>query len=213
MEQMPAKIAAAIARGLPGTDVQWEMASSDRMIRDFPKVKREDSKMAAVLILLYPEHNHICTLLMQRPVYNGVHSGQISFPGGRAEPGDGSLVETALREAAEETGIVRESVSLLGLLTPLFIPVSDTEVTPVVGWSSIMPSFRINESEVVHIIEVRLSDLSDPLIIREKPFLIRNEMITVKYYDYNGNIIWGATAMLLHELMTIFRRDQVPFTL
>jgi 8-oxo-dGTP pyrophosphatase MutT (NUDIX family) len=203
----------ALKGELPGTGVQWEMASSDRMIKDFPKVKKDDSRLAAVLILLYPCNRLINTILIQRPTYKGVHSGQISFPGGKAEESDSDIIHTALREASEETGIDPKEVTLLGCLTPLYIPVSDTEVTPVVGWTNIKPGLTANPAEVVHIIEANLMQLADPSIIRQKPFPVRDEMIEVKYYDYNGHIIWGATAMILHELITIFRSSEISFTL
>jgi oligopeptide/dipeptide ABC transporter ATP-binding protein len=76
---------AEIQKGLPGTEVQWQMASSDRMIRNFPRIPGADAQVAAVLILLYPHCGSIYTVFMQRPDYNGVHSGQISFPGGKKE--------------------------------------------------------------------------------------------------------------------------------
>jgi 8-oxo-dGTP pyrophosphatase MutT (NUDIX family) len=179
------------------------------MRMNFPRVRGEDSRLAAVLILLYPVDNSIQTFFIQRPSYNGVHGGQISFPGGKAEPGDADLVHTALREASEEAGIDPPDVTVLGVLTPLFIPVSDTEVTPVVGWCNQKPHFTIDPVEVVHIIEADLIRLNDSSIVREKPFLIRDQMLEVKYFDYDGSVIWGATAMILHELLVIMRRDGI----
>lgn len=213
MKPSPEVIREALKGNLPGTEVQWEMASSDRMIKDFPRVKREDSRLAAVLILLYPCNKSLNTILIQRPTYDGIHSGQISFPGGKAEECDKDIIHTALREAAEETGIKQHALTLLGCLTPLFIPVSNTEVTPVVSWSNSKPDITIDPLEVVHIIEVSLQQLADPSIIMTKPFPIRNEMLEVRYYDYNNQVIWGATAMMLHELITLFRREGISFTL
>ncbi len=156
MNQIAREIRNAIGNGLPGTDVQWEMASSDRMVQNFPRQRREDSKIAAVLILIYPVNNILTTVFIQRPVYEGIHSGQISFPGGKSELSDINLIATALREASEETGINSSEVTILGTLTPLYIPVSDNEVTPVIGWCDNRPEFKIDKVEVVHIIEVPL---------------------------------------------------------
>ncbi len=119
----------ALKQKLPGTDVQWEMASSDRRMLDYPRVKRDDSRLAAVMILLYPKDEKVMCLFMQRPQYNGVHSGQISFPGGKMEDSDKNLTQTAVRETCEETGVCDKDISIIGKLTPLFIPVSNTIIS------------------------------------------------------------------------------------
>jgi 8-oxo-dGTP pyrophosphatase MutT (NUDIX family) len=200
---------AEINKGLPGTVVQWQMASSDRMIRNFPRIPGTDAKVAAVLILLYPEKGSVHTVLMQRPEYKGVHGGQISFPGGKMEPSDKDIIHTALREAEEETGLKQEEISVIDTLTPLFIPVSNTIVTPVLAWTNSKPEFRHHPGEVVFLFDAEISKLLDPSIIRTKSMEIHGEMIEVKYYDYDGNVIWGATAMMLHELLTIIRRGKI----
>ncbi len=189
----------ALARDLPGTDIQWQMASTDRRIKDFPRTRNSDSKLAAVLILLYPYKGNIHTLFIQRPVYNGVHSGQISFPGGKQEDSDRDLTQTALREACEETGLCKEDLSVLGLLTPLYIPVSNIEVSSVVAYCNKRPALNPCKNEVVSIIETKLSHFKNPSILKEKPMLVRDEELKVKYYDYEGHVIWGATALLTHS--------------
>ena len=196
-----------IKKGLPGTDVQWQMASSDRMMRNFPRTPGTDARDAAVLILLFPFNNSIHTVFMQRHDYNGVHGGQISFPGGKKEPSDKDIIQTALREANEETGVDPSTIRVIGTLTPLFIPVSNMIVTPVVGWSEAKPDYKHQEDEVVFLFDAEMKRFLDPLIIKTKPMEIRGETIEIKYFDYDGNLIWGATAMILHELLTILRRD------
>jgi 8-oxo-dGTP pyrophosphatase MutT (NUDIX family) len=195
-----------LSKGLPGTDVQWQMASSDRFVRNFPKVPGKDARIAAVLILLYPEKGSIHTVFMQRPEYDGVHGGQISFPGGKQEQEDENTVQTALREASEETGIDPSKVKVIGTLTPLFIPVSNMIVTPVLGWTDKKPLFNYRAEEVVFLIDADLMKLINPSIVRTKPFEIRGELVQVKYFNYDDNIIWGATAMILQELMVIIKR-------
>ena len=197
------KLRIEIGKGLPGTEVQWSLASSDRMVKDFPRIPRADSAIAAVLILLYPENDDLCTIFIQRPAYNGVHGGQISFPGGKKEKDDDDLIATALREAAEETGLKQEEVEVLGKLTPLYIPVSNIVVTPVVGWTRNKPCLIPEKSEVVFIIEAKLDSFLNYSIVKTSPFEIRGEQIDIKYFHYNGHVIWGATAMILHELLTI----------
>jgi 8-oxo-dGTP pyrophosphatase MutT (NUDIX family) len=198
-----------IRKGLPGTEIQWAMASSDRLVKDFPRIPRKDSSDAAVLIFLYPVNRIIHTVFIQRPEYNGVHGGQISFPGGKKEPADKDLLQTAIREASEETGIDPLEVRIIGTLTPLYIPVSNIIVTPFVGWSENRPSFTPETTEVVFIIEADIRPFLDYSIIRTKPFEIRGDIIDIKYFNYNGNVIWGATAMILHELLTIIKRGNI----
>lgn len=198
---------AALSKSLPGTDVQWEMASSDRMIRNYPRKKRSDSKLAAVLILLYPLKEKLYTLFIQRPVYDGVHSGQISFPGGKMEKSDKDITDTAIRESCEEIGLCREKLRILGILSPLFIPVSNIEVSPVVAFCNERPDLSLDKKEVVSVIEARLADFFYDDMVKEKPMLIRDEALNVKYFDYKGHIIWGATAMMLHELLVLMKRE------
>jgi 8-oxo-dGTP pyrophosphatase MutT (NUDIX family) len=195
-----------INKGLPGTEVQWELASSDRMVRNFPRVAREDSVKAAVLILLYPYNEKIHTIFIQRPDYDGVHGGQISFPGGKQEKGDKDLSYTAVREASEETGIDPDQLEMIGILTPLYIPVSNIIVTPVVAWSDHRPGFRIQKAEVEFVIEAELERFLDYSIMKTRPWKIRGETMDIRYLDYDGHVIWGATAMIFHELLAIINR-------
>jgi 8-oxo-dGTP pyrophosphatase MutT (NUDIX family) len=199
-----------LQKELPGTEIQWQMASSDRMIKNFPRIPGKDARVAAVLILLYPYMGSIHTVFMQRHDYDGVHGGQISFPGGKKEPIDIDVIHTAIREAAEETGVDAAEIGVIGTLTPLYIPVSNMIVTPVVGWTKKKPTFNHQKEEVVFLFDAELKRLLDPSILKTKPFKIRGEMISVKYFDYEGNMIWGATAMILHELLTIIHGRGIP---
>ena len=198
---------AELEQPLPGTEVQWQMASSDRMIKNFPRIPGKDARTAAVLILLYPDNGSVYTVFMQRHDYVGVHGGQISFPGGKKEPADKDVIQTAIREAHEETGVDQERISIIGTLTPLFIPVSNMVVTPVVGWFNEKPVFNHQPEEVVFLIYADVRRLLDPSIVKTKPFEIRGELLDIKYFDYEGHVIWGATAMILHELLIILRRS------
>ncbi len=205
MNEFVYRLKTEILKGLPGSDVQWQMASSDRFIKNFPRFPGNDARTAAVLILLFPENRSIHTVFMQRPEYTGIHSGQISFPGGKKEPDDENVVQTALREAFEETGIDPKKVNIIGTLTPLFIPVSNMIVTPVTGWIDEKPSFSLKAEEVLFLINADLKRLLNPSTIKRKPMEIRGEMVDIKYFDYDGNIIWGATAMILNELLMIIK--------
>ena len=206
MNKFVTRLKTEISKGLPGTEVQWQMASSDRFVRNFPRTPGNDARIAAVLILLYPENGSIHTVFMQRPDYDGVHGGQISFPGGKKEQEDVDVIGTAFREANEETGVNPAEINLIGTMTPLYIPVSKMIVTPVIGWIESKPVFNYQPEEVEFLIEADLKKLLDSSIVKTKPFKIRGELIDVKYYDYDGNTIWGATAMILNELLVLFRR-------
>ena len=206
MDDFATRLKIEILKGLPGTEIQWQMTSSDRMVKNFPRVPGKNARVAAVLILLYPDNGSIHTVFMQRHDYNGVHGGQISFPGGKKEPEDENVIQTALREAQEETGVDPGKIGVIEILTPLFIPVSNMIVTPVIGWINEKPVFNHQPEEVVFLIDADLKILLDPSIVKTKPFEIRGEMLEVKYFDYDGNMIWGATAMILHELLIILRR-------
>jgi 8-oxo-dGTP pyrophosphatase MutT (NUDIX family) len=195
-----------ISKGLPGTEVQWSMASSDRLVKNFPRAPREDSASGAVLILLYPHEGKTETIFIQRPDYDGVHGGQISFPGGKREKDDADLIFTALRETTEETGMDQGEVKVIGTLTPLYIPVSNIVVTPVVGWTGKRPTFKPDPEEVLFLIEADLTPFLDSSIVRTRPWEVRGEMLNIRYFDYEGHVIWGATAMILHELITIIKR-------
>lgn len=205
----PDQLKKAIAGGLPGTEIQWLMSSSDRNVPGFQRIAGSDAKIAAVVILLYPFNDVIYTVFIQRPDYDGVHGGQISFPGGKAEEGDADIIATALRESREEIGIDPSAINITGVMTPLFIPVSNTLVTPVTGYLSSRPVFNTDPSEVKFLIEAPVYAFIDTSVIKTVPMDIRHEPINVRYFDYNSNVIWGATAMMFNELLTLIRRDGI----
>jgi 8-oxo-dGTP pyrophosphatase MutT (NUDIX family) len=206
MNDFAARLKTELLKGLPGTDIQWQMASSDRFVRNFPRLPGSDARVAAVLVLLYPATDSIHTVLMQRPDYNGVHGGQISFPGGKKEPGDEDVIHTALREASEEAGIDPSKVFIIGTLTPLFIPVSNMLVSPVLGWMNEKPVFHYKPEEVEFLIDADIKRFLDPSVVKSKPIEIRGEIIEVKYFDYDSNVVWGATAMILNEFLFLLTR-------
>lgn len=209
MAQFSNTLKSALSKGLPGTNIQWIMASSVRMLKDFPAIPGKDARVAAVLILLFPDKGKVHTVFMQRPDYEGFHGGQISFPGGKKEPSDKDIIQTALREAVEETGVNPDEISVIGTLTPLFIPVSNMVVTAVVGWMGLKPVFSHNPHEVLFLIEAELATFLDPSIIKTKPMELRGEVYEIRYFAYKEFVIWGATAMILNELLEIIKREEI----
>jgi 8-oxo-dGTP pyrophosphatase MutT (NUDIX family) len=193
-----------LSKPLPGLSSQLAMATLGRSVRDGKLEVPEDVRKAAVLVLFYPSGNEIRIVLIKRVEYPGVHSGQISFPGGGWERHDKDIIATALREAEEETGINRDNVITIGKLTDLFIPPSNFLVTPVLGYTLTRPEFIADPEEVDRVLEISLEDLVHEGSKQEKEISIFPATIMkVPCYYVDGHIIWGATAMIISELIDI----------
>jgi 8-oxo-dGTP pyrophosphatase MutT (NUDIX family) len=189
---------------LPGISSQLKMAGMRRFMREGKVVVPDDVRKAGVLAMFYPSNGTINLVFIKRTEYPGVHSGQISFPGGGWEEGDKDMVATALREAEEEIGVNRLLVTPIGNLTDLFIPPSNFLVTPVVGYTHERPDFRPDPGEVDRILEVSLDELLDEKTRQEQEIAIFPAVkIKVPCFYVEGNVIWGATAMMLSELIDV----------
>jgi len=164
-------------------------------------------KKSGVLLLLYPCKEFIYTVFIKRTEYEGIHSGQISFPGGMFEKGDDSLAHTALRETMEETGMLFDEAIIIGKLTPLHIPVSNTEVFPYVAISDKRPAFAHDPAEVQYLIETRIDELLNPVNHKIKTMSIAGNEFEVPYFDIQNNHIWGATAMILSEFLEVVKNS------
>lgn len=171
-----------------------------------PLVTGMPFRRGAVTILLYKSNEDIRIVFIKRVEYDGIHSGQISFPGGMEEPGDISLAATALRETEEEIGVPSGSMSVIGNLTPLHITVSNVEVHPFIIVADHSPRFRPDMSEVQYVIEASLSSLMDPRCRKREIISAGGFDIDAPYFDLNGHHIWGATAMILSEFLEILGR-------
>lgn len=164
-----------------------------------PVDRPDTARKAAVLILLFPSNDGLSFVLIRRNQYPGVHSGQIALPGGRREEGE-EFVETALRETYEELGVPAESIELLGTLTDIYIPPSDFEVHPYVGYSGEHPHWKPDTGEVAEVIETPLAVLFDPMLKLVDDVEVRGVAIKAPYYAIQGHKVWGATAIILSEL-------------
>lgn len=163
-------------------------------------------RLGGVLLLLYCT-DRINLVLTQRPDYDGVHAGQVSFPGGRHEPPE-SLATTALRETHEEIGVLPSEVELMGQLTPLFVVPSNFEVHPFVGrYIGVgRPVFAPDQREVAALLEVPLETLLDPLTRVEESVKVRGGLLTrVPCFRVGEARVWGATAMILSEFLERIR--------
>jgi 8-oxo-dGTP pyrophosphatase MutT (NUDIX family) len=159
---------------------------------------------AAVLVLVFPDAaGDARVVLIERPTHDGRHhSGEVSFPGGKAEPEDADAVATALREAAEEIGLdpIREKVRVVGLLDPLWIPVSDFAVTPVVAVAPRRPDLVGAPAEVVRIIEPPVAAFLPEAPVAAVERTIRGWSVRYGHYEIEGLSVWGATARVLSQL-------------
>jgi NTP pyrophosphohydrolases including oxidative damage repair enzymes len=192
------KLQQRLTEPLPGKDAQLKMAPSFRPDGD----SSAKSVKAGVLILLYPNPD-LYFVLMKRPEYQGVHSGQISLPGGKFEVSDASLIETAVRETYEEVGVQPETISVLGTLSPLYIPVSETEVYPAVAYIDRKPVFKVDTNEVAYLIETPVHELLQTQNRKTRPYDSGRFSGIIPYFDIQGNVVWGATAMILSEFSEI----------
>lgn len=192
-------------RGLPGRDYQLKMAAIlKRSIFDAPPTARK----AAVLMLLFPKNGEWQLVLTERTGNDrDPHSRQISFPGGSVEASDVDLVATALRETHEEIGVHPSVIQLIGRMTDVYIPVSNFHVQPFLAWTNTPPQYLRQETEVKQVMETPLSVLQDEANWKTKDIRISElyDLKNVPYFEVSGKAVWGATAMMIAELLEIIK--------
>ncbi|MFZ0545096.1 MAG: CoA pyrophosphatase [Candidatus Promineifilaceae bacterium] len=184
---------------------QMKMAPRPRATVRTPETPGQ-VRQGGVLILLYEVMGQSHLVLTRRRDDLSSHAGQVSFPGGRREPGE-TLQTTAFRETYEEIGVYPGELDLLGYLATIYIPPTDYEVHPFVAWHrNGRPRFISQETEVAEILEVPLSLLLDPATRQEELWEIRGFQLTVPFYLVEGHKVWGATAMILSEFLERLRQ-------
>jgi 8-oxo-dGTP pyrophosphatase MutT (NUDIX family) len=200
------KIFQAFDLPLPGKQAHTEMAPYRNEIEvDF---KNKNPKIASTLLLIYPRDGKTFFCLIERQEYEGTHSNQISFPGGKNESGE-SMKETALRETKEEIGVDPISINIIGELTQVFVPPSNFLIHPFVGYCDFTPDFIASEREVKRIIEVNIEELFKKNVVKIKKMSFKkssgNVNFEVPYLDLNNKIVWGATSVILNEFRKILQ--------
>jgi len=209
MDTFIKNIAKKLEQPLPGQEAQFRMA---HIARRNAAQTPPNARQAAVLALFFPKNANWHLVFIERDASNpnDRHGGQISFPGGKYEEGDQTLENTALREAHEEVGVDAQKVTLLGALTSLYIPVSNFQVNPFVGVADYEPTFSPQIEEVSSILEVPFYLLQDQDIQKVTNLQISHNLSLqgVPYFDVFGKVLWGATAMMLSELLEV---AQQPF--
>jgi 8-oxo-dGTP pyrophosphatase MutT (NUDIX family) len=193
-----------LSQPLPGEEAHKMMSSSKRFTGDIMPDPAK-AKKSSVFILLFKENGHWFIPLIKRPEYKGIHGGQICLPGGKFDDTDKDLLSTAYRETYEEVGVGKENIIFAGTLSTLFIPNSNFNVTPQVGVLKTIPEFRPDKREVEKIIKFPVSILFDRSKIKTFTKTVRGTTVTAPYYDFEGNQIWGATAMILNEFAEVVK--------
>ncbi len=196
---------------LPGREAQFRMAHITRS--SFSDSVPKDARPAAVLALFYPFNDEWRIVLIERESHNprDRHKGQISFPGGAFEKQDRSLADTALREAEEEIGVDASAIKLLGQLSSLYIPVSNFDVHPFVGFLEKAPLFKPQPHEVKEILEAPFQLFLEPQN-RSLTTVVVHETLSlsdVPFFNVHGKVVWGAKAMIMSELLEIYG-DAIP---
>lgn len=194
---------------LPGELVQFKMAPIERLRELKQQAKAIDSaRRAGVMALFYPNKDLETNLiLILRKTYNGVHSAQVGFPGGKIEKTDLSIEDAALRETEEEVGVPRAKISIIKKLTEIYIPPSNFFVQPFLGIIPETPNFVLEEREVEALIEVNLSCFMDDQCVTSQILSTSYATnIEVPAFNLNGHIVWGATAMMLNEVRELLYR-------
>jgi 8-oxo-dGTP pyrophosphatase MutT (NUDIX family) len=193
---------------LPAQASQFKMSPPfrEQLIEKY-KARIKDAKRAGVMALFYPDLTEETRLaLILRNTYKGVHSAQIGFPGGKVEPSDDSLKETALRETYEEIGVPIQQIEVVKQLTEVYIPPSNFYVQPYMGISKQTPHFIKQDAEVNEIVEVTLAHfLDDGVVTSHEVQTSYDKKIEVPAFELNGHIVWGATAMMLSEIKDLLK--------
>jgi len=197
----------ALEQPLPGWEGQKIMSSFGY---DTHRKPQTTSKKAAVMLLLYPDHDGILQVVyIKRPSNNpnDKHGGQISFPGGQVDPTDKDLEDTALRETYEEIGLPRKQLHILGRLSDIYVFVSDFQVSAFVGYVDHPPLFIPETAEVDFIISYPLPKLLSAARLVKDLKVNRHVLKAVPYYDLNNETLWGATAMITSEFLEVLKKS------
>ena len=195
---------------LPGEEAHAVLSPLKSEVRSLARLQNPTPKLSAVSLVLYDKASEPHFVLTKRHVYKGAHSGQISFPGGKQEQHDATHLHTALRETEEEIGVPSHLLTLIAQLTPTYIPPSGFLVFPFVLSLAGEPQFVAEEREVNQILEIKVMDLlhADALKITSME-LIRGTRSKVPYFDLNGEVVWGATAMILNEFREVVLKGKI----
>ena len=214
VEELRQILSCSIQSGLPGLKAQINMMPQDKLsLLDTYAQKISSARKGAVSVIIFPDAEEIKFYLIRRQNRpRDIHSAQISFPGGKVEDSDASLLHTAIRETKEELDLILNPVFVCGALSSVYIPASHFYVTPFVLVLDKKPSVNPDPKEVSSVLEIPLNllfmdDIKTSADFNTSYGYIRN----YPCYNFKGNIVWGATAMMLAELEWLLRVQNQPF--
>lgn len=198
-----------LGRHLPGRDAQRRFAPLPVRKGWEPDQQPPEARRAAALVLIYPHETGPRIALTLRRDDLPHHAGQVSLPGGAVDPGE-ETINAALREAHEEIGVDPASVRVVGALSTLWVLVSNFVLQPFVGVTHTRPDFRLADREVARLIEAPVAHLLDPA--RQHTLTVPRDgvVVTYKYFDLDGERVWGATAMILSEFVSLWEKTGGP---
>jgi len=199
------RLSTRLSAGLPGDTAHSTMRAVPvgNVIPQFEH--KLPPRPGGVLILLYEEAGIVKFPLIKRQEYLGAHSGQVSLPGGKAEAGEDSI-QAALREGEEEIGIDKTKLTLLGTLSNFFVIPSNFIITPVIATMDSIPVFKPDPYEVAKIFSCSLEELIHAEAIKQKEILAGGKFrLMAPHFEVEGEVVWGATAMMLNEFRTILK--------
>ncbi len=194
------------SKDLPGSIAHQEVAPSGRLSFSDAEILAKNPRLAAVVALIYEGQDGPNIILTKRRPYNGVHSSQISFPGGKKEHSDIDFWACAKRECHEEIGILIPNNNLIRSLSPIYIPPSNFFVHPFIATLNEKPNYLLDEKEVDYIIDFPLKSLLDDKTLQMVQIKTHQGVqLDVKAFIHHDEIIWGATAIILSELKHLLR--------
>ncbi len=213
MQELIQFLQARLKKELPHSDIRKEgldpkmlqlmLEEEENAVKRFKKIP---PRICAVMMAIYEHDDSLYFPMMLRPQKSRAHPGQISFPGGKREKEDQDLIETAIRETHEEVGVIVPRTNIIGALTPVFIPPSNSLVTPILAHIKGKPSYTIAPDEVERALDISISDLNNPTNKKVKKVILTNgEYFEMPAFAVQDVFIWGGSARMIMEFNKLLR--------
>lgn len=209
LDETEAFLRARLSTRLPGAEAQRRFAPVPARKGWQPDQQPPGARLAAALLLIYPDDDGLHVPLTLRRDDLPQHAGQVSLPGGAVDPGE-APVDAALREAHEEIGVDPSTVTILGPLSSLWVVVSNFLVQPCVGITSRRPDFQIEEREVARLVEAPMHHIRDASRLHWRRVSQDGIIVEYPYFDLDQERVWGATAMMLGEFAALWDAEHAP---